>query len=173
MSDSLWLHGLQHARPPCPLLSLGVCSSSCPFNRWCHSTSLSSVIPFSLCLQSFPASGTFPMSVLFPSGGQSFKASASASVLSMSVQGWFPLGLTGLISLLSKGLSRVFSSTTVQRQVKIALLMRKSQDFPLTSVSYEVEQGMDAILSNTQHCCLSTVSLSYSLKILNVKYMKS
>ena len=105
MSDSLWPHGLQHARLPCPSLSPWVCSNSCPLSWWCHSTIWSSVVPFSSCLQSFPASGSSPMSRFFTSGGQSIVASASASVLLMNIQGWFPLGLTGLISLQSKGLS--------------------------------------------------------------------
>ena len=115
VSDSLQPHALQHARPPCPSLSSRVCSNSCPSNRWCHPTNSSSVIPFSSCPQSFPASGSFQMSQLFPSGGQSIGVSASASVLPMNIQGWFLLGLTGLISLQSKGLSRAFSSTTVQK----------------------------------------------------------
>ena len=102
MSDSLRPHGLQHTRLPSPSLSPGVCSNSCPLSRWYHPTILSSVDPFS-CPQSFSASGSFPVSPLFPSGDQSIGASASASVLSMEIQDWFPLGLTGLISLLSKG----------------------------------------------------------------------
>ena len=106
VSNSLQPHELQHDRLPCPSLSLGVCSNSCP-------TILSSVVPFSSCPQYFPASDSFPMSWLYPSGGQSIGASASASVLPVNIQGWFPLGLTALISLLSKGLSRVFISTTV------------------------------------------------------------
>ena len=111
MSDSLQLHGLQQA--PLSFLSLRVCSDSCPSSWWCHPTISSSVVPFSSCLQSWSASGSFPMSRLFASGGQSIGDSASTSVLPMNIQGWLPLGLTGLISLLSKGLSRVFSSTTV------------------------------------------------------------
>ena len=111
MSNSLQPHGLQHASLPCPSLSPGVCSNSCPLSRWCHPTISSSVTPFSSCPQCFPASGSFPMSQLFAWGGHSIGASASASVLPMNIQGWFPLGFTGLI-LLSKGLSRVFSSTT-------------------------------------------------------------
>ena len=114
-SDSLWPHGLQHTRLPCLSPSPGVSSNSCPLSRWCYPTISSSVVPFFSCLQSFPASGCFPMSQLFTSGGQSIRASASASVLLMNIQGWFPLGLTGLISLLSKGLLRVFSSTTIQK----------------------------------------------------------
>ena len=115
VSNSLWPHGLQHTRPPCPSPSPGACSNSCPLSQWCHPTILSSVIPFSSCLQSLPASGSFPMSQLFISGGQSIGASASASVLLMNTQGLFPLGLTGLISLQSNRLSRVFSNTTVQK----------------------------------------------------------
>ena len=111
MSDSLQPHGLQHARLPCPSLSPRACSNSCPSSQWCHPTISSSVAPFS-CLPSFPASGSFPMSKFFPSGDQSI--GASASVVPMNIKGWFPLGWTGLISLLSKGLSRVFSRTTVQ-----------------------------------------------------------
>ena len=114
MSDSLSPRGLHHARPPCPSPTPRTCSNSCPSSWWCHPTNSSSVIPFS-CLQSFPASGSFPMSQFFTSGGQSIGVSASASVLPMNIQDWFPLVLTGLISLQSKGLSRVFSNTTVQK----------------------------------------------------------
>ena len=115
VSDSLQPHGLQHTRLSCPSPSPGVRSNSCPSNQWCHPTILSFVIPFSSCLQSFPASGSFLMSPFFVSGGQSIGVSASVSVLPMNIQEWFPLGLTGLISLLSKGLSRVFSSTAIQK----------------------------------------------------------
>ena len=113
MFNSLWPHGLQHSRLPCPSPATGVCSNLCPLSRWCHPTISPSVVPFSSCLQSFPASGFFPRSQLFTSGGQSIRV--SASVLSINIQGWFPLGLIGLISLQSKGLSRVFSNTTVQK----------------------------------------------------------
>ena len=115
VADSLWPHGLQHARPPCPSPIPGVYSNSCPLSQWCHPTVSSSVVPFSSCLQSFTASGSFPMSWFFSSGGQSIGVSASASVLPMNIQDWFPLGWTGWISLQSKGLSRVFSNTTVQK----------------------------------------------------------
>ena len=115
MSDSLRPHGLQQASLPCPSPTLGAYSNSCPSSRWCHPTISSSIVPFSSCLQSFPASGSFPMTQFFTSGGQSIGVSASASVLSMNIQDWFPSGLTGLISLQSKGLSRVFSNTTVQK----------------------------------------------------------
>ena len=115
MSNSLWSHELQRARTPCPSPTPGVYSNSCPSSQWCHPTILSSVIPFSSCLQSFAASGSFPMSQLFESGGQSIGVSASASVLPMNIQDWFPLGWTSWISLLSKGLSRVVSNTAVQK----------------------------------------------------------
>jgi len=114
MSISLWLHGLQHTRPPCPSPTPEVCSNSCPLSWWCHPTISSSVIPFSSRLQSFPAPGSFPVSQFFPSGGQTIGVSASISLLPMNIQDWFPLGLTGWIFWQSKGLSRVFSNTTVQ-----------------------------------------------------------
>ena len=110
---SLQLYGLKHARLLCSSLSPGVCSNSCPLSQWCHPTISSSVIPFFSCPQSFPESGSFPMSQLFASGDQNIGASASASVLPMNIQGWFPFGLTAFISLLSKGLSGVFFNTTV------------------------------------------------------------
>ena len=114
MSDSLQPHGLQHARPPCPSPTPRVYSNSCPLSRWCHPTISSSVVPISSCLQSFPASGSFPMSQCFASGGQSIGVSALESVLPMNTQDWSPLEWTGWISLQSKGLSSVFSNTTVQ-----------------------------------------------------------
>ena len=117
MSNSLWPHGLHHARPPCPSPTPRIYSNSCPLSQWCHPTISSSVVPFSSCLQSFPASGSFLMSQFFASGGQSIGVSASASVLPMHIQDWFPLGWTGWISLQSKGLSRVFSSIMVQKQL--------------------------------------------------------
>ena len=113
VSDSLWPHGLQHARPPCPSPTPGAYSNSCPLNQWCHPIISSSVIPFSSYLQSFPASGSFQMSQFFTQGGPNI--GASASVLPMNIQDWFPLGWTGWISLHSMGLSRVFSNTTVQK----------------------------------------------------------
>ena len=113
VSDSLQTHGLQHTRPPCPSPVPGAYSNSCPSSRWCHPTISSSVVPFSSCLLSFPASRSFPMSQLFTSGGQSIGVSASTSVPSINIQDWFSLGFIGLI-LQSKGLSRDFSNTTVQ-----------------------------------------------------------
>ena len=127
MSDSLWPYGLQHTRLPCP--------SPCPFSQWCHPTISSSVIPFSSCLQAFPASGSFPMSQFFASGGQRIGVSASASVLPMNIQDWFPLGLTGWIFLQSKGLSSLLQHHSSKASVLqcSALLrgiqnMRKTED---------------------------------------------
>ena len=114
-SDSLRPHGLQHARPPCLSPTPGACWNSCPLSQWCHPTILSSIIPFSSCPKPLPASGSFPMSQLFAWGGQSIGISASASVLPMNIQDWFPLGWIDWLSLQSKGLSRVFSNTTVQK----------------------------------------------------------
>ena len=115
VSNSLRTHELQHTRPPCPSPTPVVYPNSCPSSRWCHPAISSSVIPFSSCPLSLPASGSFPMSQLFAWDGQSIGVSASASVLPMNIQGWFPLGWTGWISLQSKGLSRVSSNTTVQK----------------------------------------------------------
>ena len=115
-SDALWPHGLQRIRLPCPSLTSGAYSNSCPLSWWCHPAISSSVVPFSSCPQSFSASGSFPMSQLFASGGQSIGASASTSVLSMNIQHWFPLGWTGWISLQFKGFSRVFNTTVQKHQ---------------------------------------------------------
>ena len=115
VSDSLQTHESQHARPPCPSPTPGVYANPCPSSQWCHPAISSSVVPFSSCPHSFPASGSFPMSQLFTWGGQSVGVSASTSVLPMNTQDWSPLAQTGWISLQSKGLSRVFSNTTVQK----------------------------------------------------------
>ena len=115
MFNSLQPHGLQHARPPCPSPTPRACSNSCPLSHGCHPTISFSVVPFSSCLLSFPASRSFPMSQFFTTGGQNIGASALASVLPTNTQDWFPLGLTSLMSLQSKGLSRVFSNVTVQK----------------------------------------------------------
>ena len=120
ISNSLQPHGLQHARLPCPSPTPRLYSNSCPLSQWCHPTISSSIIPFSSHLQSFPASGSFQMSQLFTSGGQSIGVSASTSVLAMNIQDWFPLGWTGWISLQSRGLSRVISNTTVQKHQYIS-----------------------------------------------------
>ena len=126
-SDSLWPHGLQRTRLPCPSPTPEACSNSCSPSRWYHPTSSSSVVPFS-CLQSFPASRSCPVSQFFASSGQSIGVSASASVLPMNIQDQFPLGLNGLISLLSRGLSRVLSNITVQKHqcfcTQLALLSK-------------------------------------------------
>ena len=135
MSDSLQPHGLQRNSLPCPSPTPGACSNSCPLNRWCHPTISSSVVPFSSCLQSFPASGSFQMSRLFASGGQSTGVSASTSVLPMNIQGWFPLGLPGLISMQSKGLSTpVWSSPTPQFVTINSLVLSLLYGLILTSV---------------------------------------
>ena len=140
VSDSLRPHELQHARPPCPSPTPGVHRNPCPLSQWCHPTISSSVVPFSSCPQSFPASRSFQMSQLFASCGQSIGASASKSVLPMNTQDWPPLGWTGWISLLSKGLLRVFSNTTVQNHRffpfthlrKLVFLLREHQFCPFT-----------------------------------------
>ena len=114
--DFLWPHGLKHARPPCPSPAPQACSNSCPSSRWCHLAISFSVVPFSSCLQSFPASGSSLMSQLFSSGGQTIGVSASASVLPINIQGWFPLGLTGLISLHSNGLKSLLQHHSSKHQ---------------------------------------------------------
>ena len=129
VSDSLRPHGLRQARPPCPSPIPGVYSNSCPLSQWCHPTISSSVVPFSSCLQCFPATGSFQMSQLFASDGQSIGVSASASALPMNTQDWFALGWTGWISLQSKRLSRVFSNTTVHYHSIIIILLQKFPNF--------------------------------------------
>ena len=124
VSGSLRSHGLQHSKLPCPSPAPRVCSNSCPSSWWCYPTISSSVIHFSSCLQSFSTSGSLLMSQFFASGGQSIGISALALVFPMNIQDWFPLGLTGLISLQSKGLPRVFSNTTVQKHQFFALIIR-------------------------------------------------
>ena len=121
MSNYLQPHGLQHSSLPCPSPTPRAYSNSCPSSQWCHPTISSSVVPFSSCLQSFPTSGSFQMSQFFASGGQSIGVSASTSVLPMNIQDWFGSGWTGWISLLSKGFSRVFVSTTVQKHLLFLL----------------------------------------------------
>ena len=149
----LWPHGLQHARLPCPSLSPKDCSNSCPLSRSCHPTILSLVAPFSSCLQSFPASGSFQMSWLFASGSQSIGASALASVLPVNSQGWFPLGLTGLISSLSKGLSE--SSPAPQFKSTNSLALSLLCGPTLTSIhDYWKNHSFDYM----DHCWQSDVS---------------
>ena len=159
MCSSLSPHGLQHARLLCPLLSPRVYSKSCPLSQWCY-LSASSAAPFSLCLQSFPASGSFLVSQIFVSGGLSIGASASASVLPMNSQDWFPLGWTGWICLQSKGLSRVFSSTTVQTHQFFAisfLCSLKAIWKPSITSSYESIKACKAIPSSKNSHKLSTL----------------
>ena len=132
MSDSLWLHGLQHARPPCPSPTPGACSNLCPSSRWCHPAISSSVVPFSSCPQSLPASESFPMSQFFSWGGQSTGVSALASVIPKNTQDWSPLEWTGWISLQSKGLSRVFSNTTIQKHLSSHPYMTTGKTIALT-----------------------------------------
>ena len=155
MSKSLQTHGLQHARLPCP--SPTPRAYSCPSSRWCHPTSSSSVVPFSSCLQSFPASGSFPMSQFFTSGSQNIGASASASVLPMNRQDWCPLGWTGWISLLSKGLLRVFSNTTVQKHFEKQILQRSA--FFIVQLSHPYMNTGKTIaltrLASYHHCVMS------------------
>ena len=151
MSDSLRPHGLQHTRLPYSSQSPRVCSNSCPLSQWCHPIISSSITPFPSCPQSFPASGSFPKSGLFASGGQN--VGAAASVLPMNIQGWFTLALTGLISLQSKGLSRVFSNTTIQKHqffsahpslwsnshISAGLLKKKKHSFDYMDFGWQID----------------------------------
>ena len=157
MSNFLSPHGLQHARLSCPSPPPRTCSNSCPESRWCHPTISSSVVTFFSCLQSFPASGSFPMSQLFPLGGQSFGVSASASVLPMNIQNWFSLGLTGLISLQSKGLSRVFSNTTVQKHQFFDAQPSLWSNSHINTWPLEKQHWLDRL------CRQSNVSFSYAV----------
>ena len=144
VSDSLRPHGLQHVRLPCPATTPGIYSNSCPLSWWCHPTISSSVGPFSSHLQSFPESGSFQMSQFFTSGGQSIRVSASTSIFPMNIQDWFPLGWTGWISLQSKGLSRVFSNTTIQKhQLFCAQLSLKSNSHIHTWLLEEPKLWLD------------------------------
>ena len=159
VSNSLWTHGLQHARPPCPSQTPGDYSNSCPLSWWCHPTISSSVVPFSSCLQSFPASGSFPVSQLSASGGQSIGVSASASVLPMNTQGWSPLGWAGWISLQSEGLSRVFSKTTIQKhQFFSTQLSSHSNSHPYKTTGKTIalsrQTFVGKVMSLLSKCCL-------------------
>ena len=162
-SDSLGPHGQQHTRLPCSSLTPGACSNSCPWSRWCLPTISYSVIPFSSRLQSFPASGSFQMSQFFASGDQSIGVSALASVLPINIQDWSPLGWTGWISLQSKGLSRVFFNTTVQKHQFFGALL--SLYLPLYLVILCVFfKNKDILLHNLS---------SYQLQKTWVQYLKS
>ena len=149
-------HGLQHTRLPCPLLFPGVCSNLCPLSRWCYSIVSSSTIPFSFCLQSFPASGSFPTSRFFTSGGQSTGASAAASVLPMNIQGWFPLELTGFIFLQSKGLSRVFCSITIWKH-------QRSSAFFMVQLSHPYMTTGKTIALTIQSFVSKVISLLFNM----------
>ena len=175
MYDSLQSHGRQHARLPCPPLSPRVCSNSCPLSQWCHPTISSSVAPFFSFLQSFPASGFFVMSLLFASGGQRIVASASASVLPMSNKGRFPLGLTGWISLQSKGLSRVLFNTKVWKINSLELsllygptLVTTSKTIAWTLVSkvmslfFSMSRFVIAFLPRSKHFLISRLQSSFT-----------
>ena len=162
VSTSLRPHGLQHTRPPCPSTPR-VYPNSCPLSRWCHPTISSSVVPFS-CPQSFPASGSFPVSQLFASGGWSTGVSVSASVLPMNTQDWFPLGWTGWISLRFKGLERVFSNTTVEKHwffgAQLSHSCRSSESTGLGSLCYAAASHQpcisNMIVSICQYCFLNS-----------------
>ena len=145
-------HGLQHARPPCSLPSLEICPSSCPLHQLCHPAISSSDALFSFCPQSFPASGTFPMSQLFALGDQNTVASASASALPMSIQGWFPLGLTDLLSLLSKGLAGVFPSASIL-QLSAFFIVQLSQLYVSTgkTIALTIWIFVSRVMSAFQH----------------------
>ena len=134
VSNSLWPHESQHAKPPCPSSTPRVHSNSCPSSQWCHPAISSSVIPFSSCPQSLPASGSFPMSQFFTWGGQSIGVSASASVLPMNIQDWSLLGWTGWISLQSKGPSRVFFNTTVQKHQFFGVQLSSQSNSHMTTI---------------------------------------
>ena len=133
MSDSFWPHGVQHTRLPCPSPTPRACSNSCPSSQWCHPIISSSVVPFSSCPQSLPESGSFPMSQFFASGGQSTGVSASASLPPKKSQGWSPSEWTGWISMQSKGLSRVFSNTTVQKHLQCSAFFTLQLSHPYTT----------------------------------------
>ena len=143
--DSLQPHELQHARLPCPSPTAGVYPKPCPLSWWCHPTISSSVIPFSSCPQSFPASGSFQMSQLFASGGQIIGASASTSVLPVNTQDWSPLGWTGWISLQFKGLSKVFSNTTVQKHLIFTLYVIKRYWFVSVTFKWKMHSYSQAV----------------------------
>ena len=163
MFDPLQPHESQHARPPCPSPTPRVHQNPCPPSRWCHPTISSSVIPFYSCLQSFPSSGSFQMSQLFISGGQSVGVSALISVLPMNTQDWSPLGWTGWISLQSKGLSRVFSNTTVQKhQFFGAQLSSQSNSHIHTWLQEKTELWRDGPLLAKECLCFLTCWLDWS-----------
>ena len=156
--NCVWLlatvsHEPQHTRPPCPSPTPGVHPNPCPLSRWCHPTISSSVVPFSSCAQSFPTSGSFPMSQFFASGGQSIEVSASTSVLPMNTQDWSPLGWTGWISLKSKGLSRVFSNTTVQKHFRLYRV-------------FIAASGLSLVVTSRHSCLVACVACAFRWHLL-------
>ena len=172
VTKSLWPHGWQHARLPCPSPSPRVCSNSCSLGQWCHPTISSSVVPLSSCLQSFPATGSFRMSWLFPSRGQSIGTSTSASV-PMNIQDWIPLGLTDLISLQSKGLPRIFSNTTAQKHQFFSVTVQLSHPYmtPGKNMALAIWTiPLEAVLSNSMDgflvCLFSGFDLQEQLTLL-------
>ena len=164
MSDSLQPHGLQHARILCLSPSPRTCSNSCPLSQWFHSTISSSVIPFSSCLQPFPASGSFPVSQIFESGDQNIVSSASASVFPVNIQDWFPLGLTSWI-LQSKGLSRVFSNTTVQKHQFFGTQLYGPNLHPYMTIGKTIDLTIQTFVCKVKSllliCCLSLSKLFF------------
>ena len=158
MFDSLWPHGLQHARLCCPLRSPRICSDSRPLSWWCYLTISSSAVPFFFCFPSFPASGSFPLSWLFTSGGHNIRASASASVLPVNVQGWLPFGLTGWISLQSKGHLRVFSSTTFHKPQMWSVLFMVQFSHPYMTTGKTIALTMQNFVSKVMSLLFNMLS---------------
>ena len=161
MSDSLWPHESQHARPPCPSLTPGVHSNSCPSSWWCHPAISSSVLPFSSCPQSLPASGSFPMSQLIAWSDQSIGVSALASVLPMNTQDWSPLGWTGWISLQSKGLSRVFSNKSINSSVLSFFIVQLSHPYMTTGKTIALTRRTFVCKLVFTYLCFSRFSFCY------------
>ena len=175
MSNSLQLHGLRHARPPCPSPTPGVYSNSCPLSQWCHPTISSSVIPSSSCLQSFPILESFQMSQFFASGGQSIGVSASTSVLPVNTQGWSPLGWTGWISLKTKGLSRVFSNTRKVSVLQCSAFFMVQLSHPYTTIGKTIALFRQNFVVNVMSLLLNTLSITFlpSIKQPLISWLQS
>ena len=173
MSDSLWPYGLQHDRLPCTSPSPGACLNSRPLSRWCHPTISSSAVPFPPSLQPFPASGSFPESCLFASGGQSISVSASASVLPENIQDWFPLGLTGLISLQPKRLSRIFSNTQFKsiNSSALSLLYGPTLSQPYMISGKTIALTMCTLVGKVMSLLFNTLSRSVVAFLSRSKYL--
>ena len=175
VSDSLQLHGLQHARIPCPSPSPGACSNSCPLSQWCHPTISFSVALFSSCPQSFPASESFPMSQLFTPGCQSIGTSTSALVLPLNIQDWFLLGLIGLISLLSKGLLRVFSllwytKMVTKTKISVMVIFVVERIWLLSECFHNVLNNMQTPFSYFTHSSLCFLLWNNTNNCLLIQY---